>query len=384
MRLSVCCATSEPGPRVAALLGTIRDVADEIVLAVDSRLDASHLGHYTGVADRLFRFDYAPPIERAWAWLHAQCRGQWILKLDGDELPSMEMKTLLPKLVDTTDVLQYSFRCRWLFPDRDHWLDQPPWNYDGNRLVRNDPASLWLSGLIHTAADPMLPTRYLEAGYYHLSHLLLSHDERRAKIASYTGVDQQLKWPGVDADMEAMYLPEDQPRVDPVPVPEEDRAIIAAVLDASGPEVPTPPDVAVPYATRAVIDRYWPARPLNEAAYGALIEVVEPDCRLVVGRHRPVLVRVRNDGSEVWPGLRRHPLLLVSYRWLAGDGSVLVSNGFRTEFPASVPPGEATIVPVLVGPPDQAGTYILEFDIVYEHVRWFGTPTRTVVEVINP
>jgi hypothetical protein len=348
------------------LLGTIRDVADEIVLAVDSRVDAGGLGHYAGVADRLFRFDFAPPIERAWAWLHAQCSGEWILRLEGDELPSLEMRRVLPKLVDGTDVLQYSFRRRWLFPDRSHWLDQPPWNNDGSLLVRNDPASAWLSGLTPTAADHVVPSRYLEAGSYRFSHVLLSYEQRRA------------------ARMASCLLPEDQPRIEPVPVPEEDRAIIAAVLDAAGPEVPTPRDVEVPHATRAVIDRYWPARPLDASAYRATIEVVERDRRLVAGRHRPVLVRVRNEGGEVWPGLRREPLLLLTYRWLAVDGAVLVPSGFRTAFPASVSPGEAALVPVLVAPPDEPGNYVLEFDMVHEHVIWFGTPTRAAFEVVDP
>jgi hypothetical protein len=37
MTLSVCCVTNDPGARVAAILSQLRPVAQEIVLAVDSR-----------------------------------------------------------------------------------------------------------------------------------------------------------------------------------------------------------------------------------------------------------------------------------------------------------------------------------------------------------
>jgi hypothetical protein len=62
--LSVCSLTAGPGPRLATILEELRAVADEIIVAVDARVDTSRLGHHARVADRIVRFEFAPPIER--------------------------------------------------------------------------------------------------------------------------------------------------------------------------------------------------------------------------------------------------------------------------------------------------------------------------------
>ena len=72
-RLSVCCVTRDPGARVAAALLPLRDIADEIVVAVDARLNAEQLGAYESVADVLVRFEFGPPIESSFEWLKNLC-----------------------------------------------------------------------------------------------------------------------------------------------------------------------------------------------------------------------------------------------------------------------------------------------------------------------
>ena len=87
MSLSVCLRTGEPAARVAEVLAPVRAVADEVVIAADSRVDASTLAGYAALADRLFRVEYRQ-YEAHLGWLHAQCSGDWILRLDGDEVVS--------------------------------------------------------------------------------------------------------------------------------------------------------------------------------------------------------------------------------------------------------------------------------------------------------
>jgi hypothetical protein len=138
--LSVCCLTGDAGPRVAAILRSLRPVADEIVVAADSRVDHDRLEQYAAAADRVLRFAVTQ-VERHFAWLYAQCSCEWIFRIDADEVPSLALVKGLRELTDERRAQQYWFPRRWLYPDPGHWLEETPWWPDyQNRLVRNDGA----------------------------------------------------------------------------------------------------------------------------------------------------------------------------------------------------------------------------------------------------
>ena len=65
MSLTVCCLAGEPPAQVAALLAPFRPIADEVFVAVDSRIDPATLGAYDGIADRVVRFEVDAPVDRA-------------------------------------------------------------------------------------------------------------------------------------------------------------------------------------------------------------------------------------------------------------------------------------------------------------------------------
>jgi hypothetical protein len=76
----------------------------------------------------------------------------------------------------------------------------------------------------------------------------------------------------------------------------------------------------------------------------------------------------------------------MSYHWQrAGADTVLVFNGWRTAFPAPVPPGESITLPVNLRAPAQPGSYELVWDVVHEQRAWLSaegvTPGRSVVTV---
>ena len=402
MKLSVCCLTADPGPRVAAVLGQLRNAADEVVVAVDSRVDETRLGHHARIADRVVRFEFAPPIERARPWLYALCSGNWILEIDDDEVMSSSFLNQLPDLIRDSRFWQYWLPCHWLFPDGTHWLDGPPWSFDSNRLVRNDPTTLWAAGLSHTRADPAFPSSYLERGFYHLAYLLTSESQRRQKVAHYLGIADAHRIPSTDRDVVEFYMPDEAPGARPVSVPRGDRKAIAAVLEATGPGLPTPSGISVPLAVRADIDAHWPERAMSAGAYEAKIEILDRVVRLAPGEHRPVHVRITNLGDATWPWAsrqktwpwasrqggwpypsERRPQIRLSYRWYRPDGELQRGEGFRTDLPANVPPWGTTVVPVWVAAPDQPGSYLLELDLVHEFVRWFEQPAWTKVTVVG-
>ena len=98
-------------------------------------------------------------------------------------------------------------------------------------------------------------------------------------------------------------------------------------------------------------------------------------------RHR-VYVRVTNAGGVRWPwGLDQEPQVRVAYHWRHADGEVLHAEGLRSPFPATVGPGETVVVPVWVDAPADEGTYLLDVDLVHEHVRWFDDPLTVEVRI---
>lgn len=367
MTLSVCCLTSDPGARVAALLHQLRPVSEEIVVAVDLRLDPHRLGRYAEVADRLLRYEFVDSAQQAIPWITTQCTGDWILLIDGDEVVSPTLIERLPELTAARDVFQYWLPCRWLFPDAGHYLAQPPWHFSTTRLVRNDPATLWHAGLSHGRFEPVFPSVHLSEGYYHLSLLVNDVSYREAKVAHYLSIPSDHSRRVLEVDVAAFYLPERDRRFDvaPVPVPSRHRAAIAEVLAASGEEQPGPPAEEVPMWSWSEIQRAWPRRTLPEAAYRGKIEAFERAPRLYGGQQRPLTVRVSNAGPEHWPGLTREPWIKLSHRWLAPKGRA-PGAWADTCLPAPLAPGASALVSVAIEAPVSAGRHTLELALVHE------------------
>jgi hypothetical protein len=383
MSLSVLCPTRDPGPRVRALLEPLRDVADEIVVAIDSSAGEAEAGEYAAVADRVLRFERGPR-HSALAWLHAQCRCDWVLVLAGDEVCSEELVAALPELTQSRSALQVAFSLRWLWPGPDQWLSGAPWYPDFHlRLVRND-ATLRFHGRQHELAVPAWPHRFLDLPLWHLSLLVTDEAQRRAKIAANRADRQGLTAAGGDELNHAFYLPEDRDAPPLTDVPDADRAQIARVLGARSKTADAVSGIAV--APRAEIDPLWADRPVGDGAYHATIAPLS-DLHLTMrpGEARAVYMRVRNDGDERWPwGLDHPPHVRLGYRWhgtarrgrRAGD-----EPEGRGAFPCEVRPGEDCIVPLPVTAPAARGRWELEVDVVHEHVRWFGVARRFGVTV---
>jgi hypothetical protein len=379
MTLSVCCATADPPARVARVLAPVRDLADEIVVAYDARVDPATLGPVAAIADRLVRFEFRDYVEQALAWLHGMCSGDWILRLDGDEVVSPRMLDVLAGLERERDVDQFWFGYRWLYPDPGHWLAEPPWSFDTNRLVRNDPATMWFPGLCHTVAEPVFPAAYPDAPLYHLSWLVSSPQALQAKVEHYLVMPSGHAPEVIEQDVPAFYRPDVAAHGAPAPVPPEDLPLIldvlAAPLEADTLD-PVPHDV--PLVPWAEVERHWAHRPLAQTAYRARVVPLVDALALQPGEPRAVPVQVVNEGGETWPGgAQRAPLVRLGHRW--GDGF----EGPRTMLPGPLGPGEAVVVDALVEAPPRPGAHALRFDLVHESTRWFGCEGRALPVVVS-
>jgi hypothetical protein len=380
MALSVCMITADPPARVAAILEPLRPYAEEVLIAVDARVDEDTLSAYAAVADRLFRIEYVL-FERHLAWLCAQCAGEWILLLDGDELPSQALVRRLPELLAAKRVQQHWLRRAWLYPDAHTVLAGAPWSEDFvARLVRND-GTLRFSGERHTGPEPLTPREYVEEPLYHLDLLTRTAEQRRDKAVCYEVQRPGLRAPGGGRLNEAFYLPELGHSLELRPTPEEDRTPLARALDGSA----RPPRAAlarVPFVSLADMDRMWEGRTVLPSAYRASIRALAPALSFTPGERRRVYVRVSNEGEERWPAsLQERPLIRLSSRWLRADGSAHTAEGPRSGLGRTVAPGESLLAALDVQAPADAGEYVLEVDLVHEHVRWFDCACRLPVRV---
>ena len=95
MELSLCIATKNSAVYIEKLLRVGRSFADEVVVAVDASSTDLTEGVCREYADKVFRVESPGYVERILPWLNEQCEGDWIFRLDDDEL-----RTLLERWED--------------------------------------------------------------------------------------------------------------------------------------------------------------------------------------------------------------------------------------------------------------------------------------------
>jgi hypothetical protein len=371
--------TRGPGPRVAALLDTLRPAASEIVVALDDRTDPDTRADLAAVADRIFLYPYLEPVDRPLPWLFEQCGTDWALSIDDDEIPSVALIEALPRLCAARDITHYSLPRRWLFPDTGTYLDDAPWRPDYQlRLVRTDARFIRFSDEFHRPIAAAGPGRFLELPIWHADTVIRSHEQRLEKARRY----EQMR-PGMRVGARALnfgfYVPEARADARLAAVPDADRALIEAVL---GGRVPVGDERAtVECATREEIDAHWPSS--EPGAQAGTLELLERPPRLIAGEQRTVDVRVHNTGDASWPwGWDCSPEVRLGSRWFAGDGLEVATTQMRSALTAELPPGQSDVVPVHVLAPEQPGRYRVEIDLIHEHVRWFdvGVSFEVLVE----
>ncbi len=382
--LSICLITADPAGRVAAILEPVRPYADEIVIAADSRVSDGTLAGYDAIADKLFRVEYVT-LERHLAWLCAQCEGDWILRLDGDEVPSGAFVRRLPEMLTSRNVHQFWIPRAWLYPDAEQILACRPWSEDFvNRLMRND-GTLRISGRHHTHAEPVTPCEYIDEPFYHLDLLTGDHRQRRDKAVRYEVTLPHLLAPGGGRINEAFYLPELRETLALRPIPVEDKAAIVRALETSRAPGTATLTKEAPFVPLQETDRLWAGRSVSETAHRARIEPFITAASLTPSERGLVFVYVTNEGTERWPdSLDAEPAIRLSYHWLDATGGVHLTEGPRTAFSRAVNPGERILTPLNVDAPADAGEYVLEADLVHEGKRWFGCHCRIQINVEHP
>ena len=119
---------------------------------------------------------------------------------------------------------------------------------------------------------------------------------------------------------------------------------------------------------------------LPPGAFAAAITLETKVDTWVAGEMRLLRVLIRNDGTQFWPAGSRDDGLFriqVGNRWRTAKGELVIPDDGRTSLPHDLRPGESATVFLEARAPSVDGFYVLDIDMVQEHVAWFqerGSP----------
>jgi hypothetical protein len=360
---------------------------DEIVLAQDERADPPVLPTSADLADRMYVVPAVTHMERYLGWLHDQCSGDWILRVDDDELPTTQLLEALPALVTERELTHFWLPRRWVHPTAAEFIADGPWARDVQvRLVRNVPGLWRFQGLHHTNIEVLGANRVADAPLLHLVTLLNDVDERRERAAA-----SERLVPGLTHEsgmtISNFYLPEDVSDLRRDRLPDEDERRISSFLDRRrGPARQTRATAfKLPTPSEADLNRWLADRPVSAGAYRARVRLVDDVAPMPAESLQHIQVEVTNLGDDWWPrGPQPEPEITVGHRWRREDGTDIERPTPRTPFSEIVGPGSTTRLIVALQAPPERGNFELRVDVVHEHVRWFECAATQRVEVTNP
>lgn len=326
--------TDGPTPLVAATLRQVRPVAHEIVVAVDDRVPVDQLGPLQAVADRVVRAEFVYPLEANLQWLHEQATGDWVLRLDSDDLVSEALLRRLATPGWDEGITHAYVQYRWLFGAPDRMLDQAPWWPDpALRLVRTTPGIAVFPTGAHEAPVVAGTARFWDTPLYHLDLLLRDEATRSAKATGY-----EYENPGHRTDKgwsvsTTYYLPErlsTPPRT--APLPPVDAAVASQLLTVARSAAPVsdPVDEAALGAPVTAADRRNPPPRPGDSRVRILAH--EP-LSIVAGRGVVVTIGIVNRSGRTWNS-NDEPADVVGGRFLDVSGNPV---GFEVRAPLPGP-----------------------------------------------
>ena len=380
-RLSFCLMTKNSARFLEPLLRSSRSFADEVVVAVDSRSTDGTEELCSRYADKLFRVESPGTIEATLPWLNEQCTGDWIFRLDDDELPSAGFIESLPRLLADRAVTHYRLRRRWVVgDDRARYIVSRPWWPDWQlRLFRNLPSLVSMPCRLHTSYKVQGGGRFLTVGsIYHTVLVDFDEAERKKKVERYEALS-----PGRSG---ANYFLPDLASLETAPFPADDPPPDHSA-PADGPPRSRIPTRSIPLLdVQRVAMQEFEVRP---ELFRAILTPVDCPTAMAAGRWHGVDLVLRNESYVPWPfaGLGV-PEIKVGYHWLKAGALVEPDEGHRTELPHTLHIGEETRIFAGILPPSVPGDYALVWDLWAEGAGWFTRhgwtgPARDV-QVIAP
>ena len=185
MRLSFAMITRNSAGWVEPLLWQMQKLANELVVWIDeeTRDRTAKLCLEYGARVKNCRVTQGT-IEPLLTELYESCSGDWVLRLDDDELMEDMTRKDLDAMMRNDPITHYWLPRRYLWGDSQHYLLGPPWYPDYQmRLARRELVSN--PGRLHCHDECGGPGAYTAYHILHRAYLLHSAEERLAKLHRY-------------------------------------------------------------------------------------------------------------------------------------------------------------------------------------------------------
>jgi SAM-dependent methyltransferase len=126
------------------------------------------------------------------------------------------------------------------------------------------------------------------------------------------------------------------------------------------------------------------AKPLRKSGFAATISVACTEIRGHPGMFVEIPVVLTNRSKRKWPargGPDDERQIKLGNHWRSHNGAMLLVDDERAVLPSDVAPGQSVEIAFPVTLPEQAGDYMLEFDLVQENVAWFAERGSATAQV---
>ncbi len=104
------------------------------------------------------------------------------------------------------------------------------------------------------------------------------------------------------------------------------------------------------------------------SVFKAHINLTNPTSTMEAGSQTVMLVEVKNVSDGIWHASDQ---INLGNHWLDEKENIIINDDARSTLPRDCMPGDKVELSLIVTPPHHPGIYILELDMVKEHVTWF-------------
>jgi len=340
MQLSGVLITHQLSDEAVGWFSAARGVVDELVAFVDEDRAAPDLDDRLRELDARIINTRSPAFYKAdFAAMVAECRGDWLLKIDYDEELSREWHDPRWREILEQDEFTYFWvPRRWVVGAGNYIASEPWWPDWQLRLFRNRPSDIIFPQQLHETMQMTGPAGYLRTlAIHHHDLRVASRPAREAKAATY-----EKQRPGGGLGFFYVYEDHELPEL---PLPD-------ASAFAPGREVLRMQMLSDEEITQLSINADAP--PTHVPARGMFWANVTltngTDRALCTGAPFPVNF---------------------AYHWLdTTTGNAIVFDGERTAILPELPPQQTANFRMFVTAPAQPGEYLLRITLVQEQVRW--------------